>query len=147
MVKLLVFSLLLMLMNAGSAGWGEKLNCFSKGFGLIIVTDKAIYDSGQPITINLTVFNYTKDTVSFTFTSSQRYDFFVSKEGKEIWRWSSGKVFAQVIGEEKIKPGESLTYEETYLPKIKFSPGTYQVKGVFTSKDPLEATIYIQIRK
>lgn len=139
-----------MLTNAVSIGWGEELNRFSRGFGLLIATDKAIYYPGQPITITLTVFNYTEDTVSFTFTSSQRYDFFISREGKEIWRWSSGKIFAQVVGEEKIKPGESLTFKETYTSRIKLSPGIYQVTGILTSQPPsgaLKATICIQIRE
>jgi len=146
--KLLIFSVLVMVANIASIGWSKEADYIYKGFGLSIATEKAIYHPGEPITITLIIFNYTEDTVTFTFTSSKRYDFTIRREKKEIWCWSAEKLFAQVMGKERIEPGERLSYTETYSSKAKLTPGIYSVTGMLTCKDlvePMRATIHIKI--
>jgi hypothetical protein len=137
-----------MIVNIVPLGWSKETNYPSKGFGLSIATDKAIYHPEDPITITLTVFNYTEDRVIFTFTSTQRYDFFIRQEGREIWRWSAERFFALVMGEERIQPGKSLVYTETYRAKDKLTPGIYSITGMLTCRDsakPMQATIHVKI--
>lgn len=149
MLKLLaLYAVIGMIATTSSVSWGKKANLASKGFGLSITTDKAVYYPQEPINITLTIFNHTEDTVTFTFTSSQRYDFSIKREGKNIWRWSANKAFAQVMGKEKIEPRESLVYKETYRPGKKLAPGIYLITGIITCKGPLktlEGTICIQV--
>jgi len=149
-VKPLVLCVAMVMMtNMTSTGWSEETNYISKGFGLSIATDKAVYHPTEPITITLVIFNHTEDTLTFTFTSSKRYDFFIRREEKEIWRWSADKLFAQMMGKERIESGECLIYKETYKAKEKPISGTYTITGVLTCRDPLrtlEGTVCIQVR-
>ena len=143
-----IFPLLLftMIINSFFVAQGKQTN-WTEGFGISIATDRAIYSIEEPVTITLTIFNYTKDTLTFSFASSQRYDFVIEKEEKVIWRWSSGRVFAQVMGKEVVKPGESLVYKEVYRPQKKLTPGIYTVTGMLTCREPLKikGTVCIQI--
>lgn len=134
--------------NIGPGGWSEEEDNTPGGFGLTLATNKAVYSPGEPISITLTVFNCTEDAITLNFTSAQRYDFVVKKKEKKIWQWSSDKLFAQLIGEEKLKTGDTLIYEETYRPGQELAPGVYSVTGKLTCKEnPLQATIYIRIIK
>jgi len=135
-----------MVVNIVSIGWSREEDNTPRGFGLTLTTDKAVYSPGEPISITLTVFNYTQDTITFTFASSQWYDFVVKKEGKKIWRWSEEKAFAQVMGEERINTGEKLAYKETYRPKKELALGTYSVAGRLACREPpVQATMYIKV--
>ena len=143
-------AVLVLVTNIAFPAWSEETGCTSKGFGLTIATDRAIYHPEEPITVTLTVFNYTRDTVSLVFRSTQRYDFLIEKEGEEIWRWSTDKVFAMVMGDEMIGPGESLVYGVTYGAKEKLTAGVYCVRGMLASREPfgtLEGTVCIQVRQ
>ena len=116
------------------------------GFGISLKTDKHKYRSGNPIPIRLEVFNHGDDRVTFNFGSSQRYDFWVKdKDGKEVWRWSAGKVFAQVLGQEIVGPGtRRFVYQSRY--KGKLSPGTYQIKGMLNdAKRPMSASVSVVV--
>jgi len=129
------------------SGQGEIINYFQEGFGISVATNKAIYSPDEPIIITLTVFNYTEDSLTFVFTSSKRYDFIIKKDEKDIWRWSEGRFFAQVMGEEKIEPGETLIYKEIYNPEDKIPAGSYSVTGIITCREnPRQATIYIKVK-
>jgi len=88
-----------------------------------MMTDKISYTIGEPITMTLKVFNYTEEEMIFHFNTSQRYDFIIEdEEGNEIWRWSEGRMFAQMLGEENLGPNNpEVTYTAEY--KGKLSPG------------------------
>lgn len=117
------------------------------GFGLTVNTDKANYASGEPVVITLKVFNFTQEKVTFHFRNAQRFDFFIeSEEGKELWRWSDGRMFAQVLGEETLAPGrEEITYTASY--KGKLEPGTYKITGILVDKEkPMSGSITIEVK-
>jgi hypothetical protein len=69
---------------------------------------------GRGKTFTLKVCNVTSGTVSREFSSSQRYDFEVSKDDKLVWRWSDGQMFSQVIGSESWKPKECKSWSENW---------------------------------
>ena len=45
-----------------------------------------------------------------------------------FWRWSADKAFIQMLGEEELAPGESLTYEERFEGSL--AVGTYTVVAI-----------------
>ena len=98
-------------------------------FGISVMTDKPSYIVDEPITITLRVFNDTKENITFSFSSAQRYDFAIEHEkGDELWRWSKGKMFAQVLGQKRVGAGQKeLAYSATYDGKL--TPGKYKVTG------------------
>jgi hypothetical protein len=51
------------------------------------------------------------------FASSARYDFEVrTAAGAEVWRWSADQMFAQVLGADTLRSGESREYSATWAP-------------------------------
>ena len=81
-------------------------------FGVSVVTDKPSYAKGEPIAMTFKVFNQTEERITFHFSDAQRYDFIIEdRKGNKVWRWSDGRMFAQVLGEETLGPGrEELSY-------------------------------------
>jgi hypothetical protein len=75
------------------------------GSGVALKTDRPIYDLcpactviPRPIRMCLVVFNTTCIPVTYTFSSSQEFDFeIVDPTGKVIWRWSDGQAFLPVV--------------------------------------------------
>ncbi|KKK33634.1 hypothetical protein WQ57_23770 [Mesobacillus campisalis] len=79
--------------------------------------------------------NQTEKEVTLEFTSSQRFDYSVStKDGKELFLFSSVASFLQVLGTETIKQGESLTYEID-LTDLNLEKGQYLLSAWMTPQD------------
>jgi len=115
-------------------------------FGVSLTTDKVLYTTGEPITIEFGIFNRTGEEATLHFRDAQRYDFTIEEdEEKEVWRWSNGKMFAEVLGEETLGPGrEEVVYTETYAGRLE--PGDYQLTGMLVALDrPLSASVTITI--
>ena len=91
-----------------------------------ITTDKKTYAPGETITMFLTVKNPTKLTVQLGFSSGQRYDFKLyaagtgaavkPDESKLVWQWGRGRMFAMMIGSEKLDAGNRLVFTDKYAP-------------------------------
>ena len=115
-------------------------------FGVSVSTDKAIYAVGESIVMELIVFNRTAESLTFDFRDTQHYDFIIEDaEGNSVWRWSEGRMFAQMLGEETLGPGrEEVVYTETYAGPLQ--PGGYEVIGALISTNrPLSASLTITI--
>ncbi|MFQ6019997.1 MAG: BsuPI-related putative proteinase inhibitor [Dehalococcoidia bacterium] len=101
---------------------------------ITVTTDKREYRVGEPVVMTLVLANRSGQAITLEYRNSQRYDFRVAdSDGRVVWRWSEDKLFAQVIGRERLEPGESLQFSETWdqteargepLP-----PGDYLVEG------------------
>jgi hypothetical protein len=69
----------------------------------------------ESVRLGLTVRNRSDGPQSFTLPTSQTYDFaVVASAGREVWRWSTGRMFAQMLTEVTFAPGESKTFSETW---------------------------------
>lgn len=109
------------------------------------------FDAGEPMTLVMTIRNRTDTPRSIMLPSSQSYDCSVSTaEGREVWRWAKGVMFAQVITELKLAPGETKSYSQvwdqkaddgTMIPAGRYraiglipvdAPGTHSAPIVFT---------------
>jgi hypothetical protein len=98
------------------------------GVTVILRTDQPRYKPGQPITLSLTVSNATQRPAMLQFNSAQRYEFTIQDQGgKTHWQWGANRMFAQVLGEETLAPGDSLVYRETFRGQL--PPGTYRAVG------------------
>jgi hypothetical protein len=76
----------------------------------------------------LHVTNPTANAIQLEFGDAQRFDFEVrSADGAQVWRWSADQIFAQVVGQETMAPGESLKYEAVWHPAA--GVGSYTVTG------------------
>jgi len=116
-------------------------------FGVWLTTDWAVYTPEQPVNIEFCVFNRTGEEITFYFRNAQRYDFTIGdEEGNEVWRWSEGRMFAQMLGEEILGPNNpEVIYATEY--KGKLNPGYYKVTGILVPQDRLmSGSIIIEVR-
>lgn len=103
----------------------------------------AITDRGTDPTVELglTVRNDGDDPVTLRFPSGQRADFAAYRADTEtesawrdntehVWQHGAGRLFTQAMGTETLTPGETATYDGTWVDP---SPGTYTVVGWLTT--------------
>ena len=147
LVKLIIIAVILSL----GLWWGIYGNSASENknmsYGISIMTDKMSYSIDETIKMTLKIFNYMEEDVVFHFNNSQRYDFIIEdKEGNEVWRWSEGRMFAQMLGEEILGPSNSeVTYTAEYRNKL--SQDYYKITGVFIAQDrPMSGSIIIEVK-
>ncbi|MFB6206985.1 MAG: BsuPI-related putative proteinase inhibitor [Haloglomus sp.] len=83
--------------------------------------------NSRRVQFTLIVANASHDPVSVTFHDSGAADFAVrTADGEEIWRWSEGQAFAQVLRPAEFAPGESATFEAEWSDP---RPGDYTAVG------------------
>lgn len=88
-------------------------------------------ETDEGVRFTFTVTNAGDDAVELSFRDARTHDVVVREDGTERWRWSDGRMFAQVLTSERLDPGESVEYEGTWSTP---SAGTY------TAVAELEAT-------
>lgn len=79
--------------------------------------------------------------------TTQIYDFWIEYDGKPIWRWSDGKVFAEVITPVSIPGGDFHEFVEVWKinPDNIVSEGIYKAGALFIASGQ-EATEEFEIR-
>jgi hypothetical protein len=107
-------------------------------------TSKGQYSVEEEVEMSVTVENQGLSPLELLFTTAQKYDFIVSKGGREIWRWSTDKMFAMVIEQFLLKPNEKQTFTDKWKP-IDLPPGEYKVIGVIMSSPHLEGACKFKV--
>jgi hypothetical protein len=74
----------------------------------------------------LTVTNRSDERVSLTFPNSGTADFAVLDGAREVWRWSNGRAFAQVLRTVELAPGEQVAFEGEWSDPVS---GAYEAVG------------------
>jgi hypothetical protein len=116
-----------------------------------VTCDKPVYKTGETMAIALTVLNTGSSLLEITFTSGQKYDFYLYNGAKLIWKWSRDKMFTQALSNLTLVPNKPLTFVITFnqvlLSGEAIGPGRYQLKGSLCAQDheyfsePLEIEI------
>lgn len=135
---------------AGSmAGWGEEGPAGSTRAGepsadRELVLDLDLVDTsgaevqavrqGEPVTLRLVLHNRGDAPQRLRFPSACTYDIRIAEpRGREIWRWSQGRMFAQVLTEVVVDAGASREYRvswgQTTSEGGTAPPGLYEVEG------------------
>lgn len=57
------------------------------------------------------VTNTGSEPVELRFSDAAKAEFVVEDEGREVWRYTDGRAFAQMISSERLAPDESAIYE------------------------------------
>ena len=115
----------------------------AKGEGGILVkveTDKTVYKLGETVNITFTISNESNVFQKLTFNTAQTYDFVIfniAKNDLGFYRWSQGKMFAQVITEINLEPNEVKVFKEQWNQKSNsgspVSAGTYRINFWLTT--------------
>lgn len=116
-------------------------------------TMDAIAEEGKPLATSLNVSvrdeviftfhvtNVTGKQLEITFPSGQTHDFAVlDTAGREVWRWSAGRMFTQALQTRQLDPRETASYEQRWSPGGRI--GTFTAVAVLTSSThPLEERV------
>jgi len=109
---------------------------------LTVQTDKTTYRLKEPVKLKLTVTNKGTEPKNLTFSSAHIYDFVLKREGKEVWRWSYGKMFAAMLSNVTFEPNQPVIYEETWTQKnndnVFVQPGKYEIIGMLKTRPDSE---------
>lgn len=131
----LLLSLTIFLAACGSSGTVEPDMGNGSSEGIVEDEVTALLEQMDSNLYRYTLNNQTDETMTYEFTSGQRYDFTISNEnGDELYRLSAVSTYMQALGEETIEPGEKLEYEFE-VPTTDLEPGTYQITAWLTPQE------------
>jgi hypothetical protein len=98
------------------------------GLEVLVRVEPARLSPGGGARAILTVTNAGAQVARLVYPTSQRYDFLLlDLRGNQLWRWSAGRMFLQVVTTDSLEPGASVVYEESFtLPGV---AGQYRLVG------------------
>ena len=127
---------------SGSAVTGIKK---SGDFSVSLTAVPGVVESGEGVSLTLVVRNLSEEDRTLELSSSQTYDFVAfEKGGAEVWRWSSGMMFTQVIGSVTIEARGSKTYKVSWS-MAGIQPGTYTVEGYFLGLKDIRPSVEVEL--
>lgn len=111
------------------------------------MTGKPSYAPGEAIDWRYTLYNGNDHPLELTFTSAQVYDLILRQNGRVVARWSTGKMFADVMSTRTVMMGETMELSGSWKPSVDLAPGSYQLEFVLTSTttEPTGATTQIEV--
>lgn len=156
-IGLVCLSLLCALLAPGCCDVGTSEEA-ARSFETTLVTrtaqgdESAEFGAREAITWVLTVRNTTREVQVLSLPTSQTHDLaLVDENGRELWRWSAGRMFAQMLTELVFAAGETKRFEIHWDQRLGegrwIPPGRYRASGGVpagvpgTTSRPTEVTI------
>ena len=98
-------------------------------------------DDAQKLRFTLNVRNNTTKMLELRFPDGQTHDFVVKDfTGKEVWRWSKGRMFTSAMRSETLKGKEDTIYEESWSSKGEH--GSFTAVAILKSNNfPVESSV------
>jgi hypothetical protein len=128
--------------NRGSAATSIKR---AGDISVSLTAEPRVQESGKSVSLTLAVRNLSGKERTFDLASSQSYDFMAfDKDGGEVWRWSAGMMFAQVISPVTIAP-EGVEVYRTFCPTSGSQPGNYAVQGYFLGLNDTRPIVRVEL--
>jgi hypothetical protein len=88
---------------------------------------------GDEVRLRFTVVNGSDEAVELTFRDSGRADFAVHDAAdEEVWRWSDGRMFMQVVQYSDLQPGQEATFTESWPAP---TPGNYTAEATLRAAE------------
>ena len=88
--------------------------------------------AGAEVRWELRVTSHASREVTLTFHTAQRGDVALERGGVNCYRWSEGMMFAQALGEQRLAPGETRTFE--LEGRLDVEPGEYEAIGTLVCR-------------
>ena len=98
-----------------------------------LTTGKLSYAPGEAIDWRYTLYNGNDQPLVLTFTSGQTYDLILRQGRKAIARWSTGKMFTDVMSTRTVMMGETMELKGSWQLPAELALGTYDLEFVLTS--------------
>lgn len=90
---------------------------------IFFTVDQFVYQPGEPIKFTIRVQNVSSQPVVISFATAQRFDVVLQSSATAVSRWSNDRTFAQARSEQTWRPGETIVYEDSWLPTSGLLPG------------------------
>jgi hypothetical protein len=102
-----------------------------------------VVPEGDDMRFTFRVVNAAAKSVEVNFASGQAYDFVVvDSVGREVWRWSSDRVFTQSVRNKLLGKGEAISANEKWSPA---KTGTWTAIAKLTSSNyPIEEKVVFE---
>lgn len=98
--------------------------------------DLFVRTNGTEISFALNVVNNSKKNVELIFPTGQTHDFVVVDSiGREMWRWSEGRMFTQALRNKLLGKGETLELTEAMKRDKPLPAGRYTARALLTSRN------------
>ena len=123
------------------------------GLAATLTLDRVRCAPNETVAAELRVVNGGAEPAVAGFGSGLRCDFVVEPAGGSggggggpaLWRWSDGRAFIQMLGEETLAPGGGALVYRARVP-APAAPGRYRVTGTLASYDhPLAASAELTV--
>jgi hypothetical protein len=87
----------------------------ARGDGAALMSNVDVKLEREGVRFALVLTNETKKHVELTFPSGQTHEFVVVDSiGREVWRWSSTRLFTQAVQNKLLGSGETMRYSEQW---------------------------------
>ena len=98
-------------------------------------------DDAEKLRFSLHVTNNTPKMLELRFPDGQTHDFVVKDfAGKEVWRWSEGRMFTSAMRSETLKGKGQTVFQESWNPKGQH--GSFTAVAVLRSNNfPVETSV------
>jgi hypothetical protein len=103
--------------------------------------------AGGEVSWRLTMTNPAGEDESLTFPTAQLGDVSLERKGSEHYRWSDGRLFAQVVTEHRLEAGGRWTI--TLDGTLHVEPGAYDAVGIVTcipQPPPVRVEVVVEAR-
>ena len=108
-------------------------------------SEPKVVKHGGEFSLTLNVRNLSGDSRTFTLPSAQTYEFIAfAPDGGEVWRWSKGVMFAQVVTPMKMAADESLVFKAAWDPEG-LPTGKYKIQGYFLGMENLRPSVTVEV--
>jgi hypothetical protein len=110
------------------------------------VTSHVMVDTARGVVrFAIEVANDSRKRVELNFPDGRTHDFVVLNEaGREVWRWSAGRLFTQAMQNRLLDVNDSVVYDERWSPP---SPGHYTLVASLRSENyPVQQRVEFALR-
>ena len=110
------------------------------------VTAHVMVDTARGVVrFAIEVANDSRKRVELNFPDGRTHDFVVLNEaGREVWRWSAGRLFTQAMQNRLLDVNDSVVYDERWSPP---SPGHYTLVASLRSENyPVQQRVEFALR-
>jgi len=104
---------------------------------------------GDAVDFAFRVTNNEGRKLELVFPSGQTHELVVTDSiGREVWRWSDGRMFTQSLQNRVLESSATLTWEATWRPEgVRPPPGTYiATVSLLSENKPLEQRVAFNVR-
>jgi hypothetical protein len=95
----------------------------------------------EGVDLRLHITNTSGKKIEMTFPTGQTHDFYVlDASGREVWRWSTGRMFTQGVQKKLVDAGATLSFSDRWAGPL--AGGTYTAVAVLlSSSHPTEQRV------